>query len=319
MAKILDISTEGVVVFDYIPTDSAVDSYPLVVISADSDVISTTPLKIGSCYAMQPGGIDYEVPESLGVVGVVVQYLSTLRGVEINDLPPSTPVTLIAPPKHGKFIVKAPESPGGWPDYQYVANKDFRGQKDSFTVRIEIDGELVDLVMFIHVVNLGDDAIGDFCSHEYGKGIWKISPDSSASLFDTLHFTFSDLPGTAVAQATGTNASAQITLDTNAAGYGWFIDYTPYLNEEWLPTSNPYEWQAKPGSEAEGKMDMLSVLLHEYGHTLGLEHSSDSHDFMTTTLQPGMRRLPTAEEWAHIASLAPELTGIEWLGLSSSS
>ncbi|MDR0716824.1 MAG: hypothetical protein LBF50_05345 [Azoarcus sp.] len=32
----------------------------------------------------------------------------------------------------------------------------------------------------------------------------------------------------------------------------WFIDATPYLNEEWLPTSNPYEWQAKPGSEAEG-------------------------------------------------------------------
>jgi hypothetical protein len=34
---------------------------------------------------------------------------------------------------------------------------------------------------------------------------------------------------------------AKITLDTDAAGYGWFIDYTPYLNEEWLPTSNPYE------------------------------------------------------------------------------
>jgi predicted Zn-dependent protease len=31
-------------------------------------------------------------------------------------------------------------------------------------------------------------------------------------------------------------------------------------------------------------MDMLSVLLHEYGHALGLEHSADAHDFMGTTL-----------------------------------
>jgi hypothetical protein len=82
-------------------------------------------------------------------------------------------------------------------------------------------------------------------------------------------FRSAKLSGASVAQTTGTGPTAQITLDTNAAGYGWFIDYTPYLNEEWLPTSNPHEWQAKPGSDAEGKMDMLSVLLHEYGHVLG--------------------------------------------------
>jgi predicted Zn-dependent protease len=41
-------------------------------------------------------------------------------------------------------------------------------------------------------------------------------------------------------------------------------------------------------------MDMLSVLLHEYGHALGLEHSQDTHDFMGATLTPGVRRLPSA-------------------------
>jgi hypothetical protein len=51
-----------------------------------------------------------------------------------------------------------------------------------------------------------------------------------ALLFDGLNLSFSDLPGAAVAQTIGT----QITLDTNATGYGWFIDYTPYLNEELL-------------------------------------------------------------------------------------
>jgi hypothetical protein len=68
-----------------------------------------------------------------------------------------------------------------------------------------------------------------------------------------------DLAGGALGQTTGST----ITLDTNAAGNGWFIDTTPADNSEYLPTSNPNEWVAKAGSAAAGKMDMLSVLLHE--------------------------------------------------------
>jgi hypothetical protein len=44
-------------------------------------------------------------------------------------------------------------------------------------------------------------------------------------------------------------------------------------------------------------MDLLSVLLHEYGHVLGIEHSADQHDAMAATLQPGVRRLPNLEAW----------------------
>jgi hypothetical protein len=109
---------------------------------------------------------------------------------------------------------------------------------------------------------------------------------------------FSDLSGASLGQTTGN----WITLDTNAAGYDWYIDYTPYLNEEYLPTSSPYEWKAVPGSEAEGKMDLLSVLLHEYGHVLGMEHSADIHDMMVSTLQSGMRRLPNVEAWLALQS-----------------
>jgi VCBS repeat-containing protein len=92
-------------------------------------------------------------------------------------------------------------------------------------------------------------------------------------------------------------------LDTNAAGYNWFIDPTPADNSEFLPTSNPNEWVAKAGSDAAGKMDMLSVLLHEYGHALGIDHSADSHDYMATTLTAGVRRLPSAEEMALMQQL----------------
>ena len=48
---------------------------------------------------------------------------------------------------------------------------------------------------------------------------------------------------------------------------------------------------------------MLSVLLHEYGHAMGIEHSADNHDYMATTLTPGVRRLPSADELALMQNL----------------
>ncbi len=116
-----------------------------------------------------------------------------------------------------------------------------------------------------------------------------------------------DLSGSAVGQTTGTGSTAQITLDSNAAGHGWFIDNTPDQNDEFLPTSNPDVWIAKAGSAADGKMDMLSVLLHEYGHALGIEHSGDDGDFMAASLQPGERRLPSPDELSLMARLVAAL------------
>ncbi|MDP1705925.1 MAG: Ig-like domain-containing protein [Sulfurimicrobium sp.] len=122
-----------------------------------------------------------------------------------------------------------------------------------------------------------------------------------------IEFNVDSLPGSIVAQTTGEGASAAITLDTNAAGYNWFVDATPADNAEFLPTSNPKQWIAKAGTEAASKMDLLSVLLHEYGHVLGIEHSTDSGDFMATTLQPGVRRLPSSDELALMAQLVGEI------------
>ena len=102
--------------------------------------------------------------------------------------------------------------------------------------------------------------------------------------------------------------SAHVTVDTTAAGHGWYIDSTPLDNtDDFLPTADPNIWKAKPGTAAAGKMDMLSVLLHEYGHVLGLEHSSDTRDFMAANLQPGERRLPTDAELSLMARLVADL------------
>lgn len=119
---------------------------------------------------------------------------------------------------------------------------------------------------------------------------------------------FTDLPATALGQTVGEGAAASITLDQNAAGHGWYVDPTPLDNsDDYLPTSNSAVWQAKAGTDAAGKMDMLSVLLHEYGHALGLEHSAEAGDFMNASLQPGMRKLPTAEQLELMSQLVAQL------------
>jgi len=116
-----------------------------------------------------------------------------------------------------------------------------------------------------------------------------------------VSLSVANLANGTVGETTGHN----IKLDDDGNGYGRFIDSTPTDNDEFLPTS-PNEWIAKPSSEAAGKMDLLTVLLHEYGHALGLDHSADTHDFMAEELQPGVRRTVSDADMAKLGSLIGE-------------
>jgi hypothetical protein len=68
----------------------------------------------------------------------------------------------------------------------------------------------------------------------------------------------------------------EIAIDATADGWGWSVDPN-----------------AKPMS---GRMDLLTVIEHELGHTIGLDSRFDGnpHDLMYAYLSPGERRLPTA-------------------------
>jgi hypothetical protein len=88
-----------------------------------------------------------------------------------------------------------------------------------------------------------------------------------------------------------------LTLSPNAAGYGWFVDPTPADNSEFAVQTSA-GLQAGSGSPAAGRMDLLTVILHEEGHALGLGDlpAAGSADVMAATLFPGVRRLPRAGE-----------------------
>ena len=159
---------------------------------------------------------------------------------------PLSAIKLIAPPKHGQFS----DGPDGFP-YMYMPDLDFVGD-DKVIFEVTVEGMPVRVVVAIKVrENLGDEQYGEYCKVDR----WKISTAPA----DTPEYTLSaviaglldgpaphvaDLPGLATGQTIG----SQITLDTNAAGYTWYIDFTPLDNtDDYLPTADPTIWKAKPG------------------------------------------------------------------------
>jgi hypothetical protein len=69
-----------------------------------------------------------------------------------------------------------------------------------------------------------------------------------------------------------------IYLDATADGYGWFLN----------PTTSP----------AASQVDLLTVVMHEMGHALGLPDitTPDSTDLMAQALAVGMRRFPSVAD-----------------------
>ena len=75
--------------------------------------------------------------------------------------------------------------------------------------------------------------------------------------------------------APGSTAGDSILIDSDAAGYGWFVDSTPSSD---IPA---------------GPMDLVTVLAHKFGHRVGLTHVDAERDhfaFMGATLQSGVRK-----------------------------
>ena len=71
----------------------------------------------------------------------------------------------------------------------------------------------------------------------------------------------------------GSFAPGQITLDDNAAGYGWYLDPTPLDDVEFGNVWSPTRLTAGTTGAPAGHIDLLTTLMHEMGHQLGLGDS----------------------------------------------
>ena len=170
--------------------------------------------------------------------------------------------------------------------------------------------------------------------------IWSdlLQPDTQLD----IDFQITDLPTGQLAEATITSFddnetpnTGTILIDHDANGVGWFIDSTPLDNSE-FSGSRGAEEQGSRGetyllapteSEASGKYDLLTTVLHELAHLYGfvdgyqgfdaniemedgttkfigddfeavldgehLDREVHPYDLMNTHLSPGVRKLPS--------------------------
>ncbi len=97
----------------------------------------------------------------------------------------------------------------------------------------------------------------------------------------TVVFSIADLPGAILGLAT----PQAVSIDVNAASHGWFVDTTPHDDREFAD-----------GASAPSTMDLLSVVMHELGHTAGLADLYDhADDLISGLLQAGTRRDVSSE------------------------
>jgi hypothetical protein len=111
---------------------------------------------------------------------------------------------------------------------------------------------------------------------------WSAASISAAALqkLKAAQVSITDLPDGYL----GLARADRIYVDINGAGYGWFVDSTPGDDSEF-----------GVGGTAGVRMDLLTTVMHELGHLLGLHDLDDAThgvDLMAETLAVGTRKSP---------------------------
>ncbi len=96
----------------------------------------------------------------------------------------------------------------------------------------------------------------------------------------------------------GIESGGAITINQTAAGDNWYASASAGSSPAFGFAGPNGEELASPGSPAASRVDLLTVLEHEFGHVLGLPDNAKAGDLMDITLQAGVRRVPTAADLA---------------------
>jgi hypothetical protein len=97
-------------------------------------------------------------------------------------------------------------------------------------------------------------------------------------------FSVVDLPAETLGQRVG---STSVVIDVNAGGIGWYVDGTLVDDTEYQRVGL-HESFATPDSPAQGRIDLLTAVMHELGHVMELDHTDEG--LMAETLPAGIRR-----------------------------
>jgi hypothetical protein len=140
------------------------------------------------------------------------------------------------------------------------------------------------------VATLNDDELAPIVN--VAKELWTaaLGPgDGRLMVLDNIKVEIGNLPPGVLGQTIGDT----ITIDSSAAGWGWFVDPTPADNSEFQVLLSNGVFAAKPSSPVAGRMDLLTTVVHEMGNAMGFAEDLGD-DVAGMTLQAGERRVPEA-------------------------